>query len=162
MSIQKQTHLGLVAVVAVIGTALLLGCESGCPRKASTEAPAPVGTAGEAPGKAPPIPKAGPLARPRSLQQVGLPVELTRTVTPTDNPQTPEKIALGQKLFFEGRLSADGTVACATSPNKSNKMAATLFMPSVIPSSKPRRRGRVEAGLWTLWVVRFRRRCAAC
>jgi len=35
-------------------------------------------------------------------------------VTPPDNPQTPEKIALGQKLFFEGRLSADGTVACAT------------------------------------------------
>src|SRR5207302_2441901 len=66
------------------------------------------------PGKAPPIPKAGPLASPRSLQQVGLPVELTRSVTPADNPQTPEKIALGQKLFFEGRLSADGSVACAT------------------------------------------------
>jgi cytochrome c peroxidase len=33
---------------------------------------------------------------------------------PRDNPQTPEKIALGQKLFFDGRLSADGTVACAT------------------------------------------------
>jgi cytochrome c peroxidase len=35
-------------------------------------------------------------------------------VTPPDNQQTPEKIALGQKLFFDGRLSADGTVACAT------------------------------------------------
>jgi cytochrome c peroxidase len=65
-------------------------------------------------GKAPPIPKAGPLARPRSLHQVGLPVELTRQAIPRDNPQTPEKIALGQKLFFEGRLSGDGTVACAT------------------------------------------------
>src|SRR5437773_5264072 len=114
MSIQTRRCLGLVAVVAVIGTALLLGYESGRPKVASAEAPAPVGTAREAPGKAPPIPKAGPLARPRSLQQVGLPVDLTRTVTPTDNPQTPEKIALGQKLFFEGRLSADGTVACAT------------------------------------------------
>src|SRR5205814_3693931 len=40
--------------------------------------------------------------------------ELTREVTPSDNPQTPEKVALGQKLFFDGRLSADGTVACAT------------------------------------------------
>jgi len=39
---------------------------------------------------------------------------LTRTEIPPDNPQTPEKIALGHKLFFEGRLSADGTVACAT------------------------------------------------
>jgi cytochrome c peroxidase len=62
----------------------------------------------------PPIPRVGPLAQPRSLQQVGLPVDLTREVIPPDNPQTPEKIALGQKLFFDGRLSADGTVACAS------------------------------------------------
>jgi len=33
---------------------------------------------------------------------------------PADNPQTAEKIALGEKLFFDGRLSADGTVACST------------------------------------------------
>src|SRR5204863_10049737 len=26
----------------------------------------------------------------------------------------PEKVALGEKLFFDGRLSADGTVPCAT------------------------------------------------
>ena len=65
----------------------------------------------------PPIPKAGPLAQPRSPQQVGLPVDQTRAVIPPDNPQTPEKIALGQKLFFDGRLSADGTVACASCHN---------------------------------------------
>jgi cytochrome c peroxidase len=62
----------------------------------------------------PPIPKPGPLARPRPNQQIGLPVAETRAVTPADNPQTPEKIALGEKLFFDGRLSVDGTVACAT------------------------------------------------
>src|ERR671918_3025683 len=65
----------------------------------------------------PAIPKVGPLAKPRSLEQVGLPADLTRTVIPPDNPQTPEKIALGQKLFFDGRLSADGTVACASCHN---------------------------------------------
>jgi len=65
----------------------------------------------------PPIPKPGPLAQPRSPQQVGLPVDQTRAVIPPDNPQTPEKIALGQKLFFDGRLSADGTVACASCHN---------------------------------------------
>src|SRR5262249_31212380 len=70
--------------------------------------------AGPAGGRGPPIPTAGPLARPRSLQQVGLPADQTRGAIPRDNPQTPEKIALGQKLFFDGRLSADGTVACAT------------------------------------------------
>jgi len=65
-------------------------------------------------GKAPPIPQAGPLAQPKPLDQVGLPVEATRAATPADNPQTPAKIALGEKLFFDARLSADGTVACAT------------------------------------------------
>src|SRR5215813_5260930 len=65
----------------------------------------------------PPIPKVGSLAQPRSLQQVGLPADLTRSVIPSDSPQTPEKIALGQKLFFDGRLSADGSVACASCHN---------------------------------------------
>ncbi|MCC6206864.1 MAG: c-type cytochrome [Gammaproteobacteria bacterium] len=31
---------------------------------------------------------------------------------PTDNPQTPEKIALGRQLFFDPRLSVDGAVSC--------------------------------------------------
>jgi cytochrome c peroxidase len=61
-----------------------------------------------------PIPEAGPMARPKSLDQVGLPAELTRQAIPSDNLQTLEKIALGEKLFFDGRLSADGTVACST------------------------------------------------
>jgi cytochrome c peroxidase len=33
---------------------------------------------------------------------------------PTDNPTTPEKVALGKKLFFDKRLSLDGTVSCAS------------------------------------------------
>jgi cytochrome c peroxidase len=65
----------------------------------------------------PPIPAAGPLAAPKSLKQIGVPVEATRAAAPADNPQTPEKIALGEKLFFDGRLSADGTVACSTCHN---------------------------------------------
>jgi len=96
MPFRKQTAWGLLAVVVATGIALMVG------RSEQTT------------GKPPPIPKAGPLAKPRSLNQVGLPVELTQKVIPQDNPQTPEKIALGQKLFFDGRLSADGTVACAT------------------------------------------------
>jgi cytochrome c peroxidase len=61
-----------------------------------------------------PIPPDDSLARPKSLHQVGLPTALTDSVTPKNNPQTPEKIALGEKLFFEGQISANGTVACAT------------------------------------------------
>jgi cytochrome c peroxidase len=33
---------------------------------------------------------------------------------PTDNPLTEEKIALGRKLYFDARLSRDGTLACAS------------------------------------------------
>ncbi len=57
------------------------------------------------------------LTDPRSLRQVGLPVAQTRAAIPLENPQTPEKIALGQRLFFEGRLSADGSVACSSCHN---------------------------------------------
>src|SRR5881628_1427654 len=64
--------------------------------------------------KPPAIPQAGPLGQPKSPQQVGAPVDATRAAIPPDNPQTAQKIALGMKLFFDGRLSADGTVACST------------------------------------------------
>ncbi len=33
---------------------------------------------------------------------------------PGKNPQTPEKIELGKKLFFDRRLSGDGTMSCAS------------------------------------------------
>src|SRR3989475_12084338 len=61
-----------------------------------------------------PTPETDPLAQPKSLQQVGAPVEMTREKIPADNPQTPEKISLGQRLFFDRRLSVDGTVSCST------------------------------------------------
>jgi cytochrome c peroxidase len=64
--------------------------------------------------KAPPIPAAGALAQPKSPRQIGAPDDATRAAIPPDNPQTLEKIALGQKLFFDARLSADETVACST------------------------------------------------
>jgi cytochrome c peroxidase len=66
------------------------------------------------PSKAPPIPEAGPLAMPRPLKQVGLPLSAYGAAMPADNQQTPEKIELGKLLFFDGRLSANGTVACST------------------------------------------------
>jgi len=33
---------------------------------------------------------------------------------PEDNPQTPAKVELGRRLFYDPRLSKDGTVACAS------------------------------------------------
>jgi cytochrome c peroxidase len=68
----------------------------------------------QATAEVPPIPPDGPMALPKSLDQVGLPLDAVRAAVPADNPQTPEKVALGEKLFFDGRLSVDGTVACST------------------------------------------------
>jgi cytochrome c peroxidase len=56
----------------------------------------------------------GSLAQPKSTRQVGFPAAATEAAIPTDNPQTPEKVALGQRLFFDARLSADGTITCST------------------------------------------------
>jgi cytochrome c peroxidase len=43
-----------------------------------------------------------------------LPAGVFAPEIPADNPLSAEKIALGQKLYFDARLSTDGTVACAT------------------------------------------------
>ncbi len=42
------------------------------------------------------------------------PLGLDPVRIPRDNPQTPAKIALGKQLFFDPRLSSDGTVSCAS------------------------------------------------
>lgn len=44
----------------------------------------------------------------------GPPEDFARPPIPEDNPQTPEKVALGKQLYFDTRLSADGSRACYT------------------------------------------------
>ena len=95
---QVKRALILGAIVGGIAT-LIFGCERSA-KKASSQLPL--------------IPETDPLAQPKSLQQVGAPVEMTRAAIPADNPQMPEKISLGQRLFFDRRLSVDGTVSCST------------------------------------------------
>ncbi len=45
---------------------------------------------------------------------VGISESLWRRRIPRDNPLSAEKIALGRALYFDKRLSIDGTVSCAT------------------------------------------------
>src|SRR5512135_1943756 len=40
--------------------------------------------------------------------------ELPPLPVPVDNPQTPDKIRLGEALYFDPNLSACGTIACAS------------------------------------------------
>ena len=46
-----------------------------------------------------------------NLQDLNLSITVP---TPTDNPQDAAKIALGRQLFFDKRLSLDGSVSCAS------------------------------------------------
>jgi cytochrome c peroxidase len=53
---------------------------------------------------------------------------------PASNPQTPEKVELGKQLFFDRRLSGDGTMSCGTchDPEKgfSDDLAISLSYPT--------------------------------
>ncbi len=82
-------------------------------------------------------------------QQHGTPLGLPPVPIPEDNPQTPEKIALGEKLYNETRFSTTGEVGCFTchdqkkaftdSPLKTsegiNKLTGTRNAPTVINSA---------------------------
>lgn len=62
-------------------------------------------------------PERGDSAAPASLDiQVprGIPERLWRKLIPANNPLTKDKVALGETLYFDKRLSLDGTVSCAT------------------------------------------------
>lgn len=51
------------------------------------------------------------LIAPAALAQTTIPAQAP---APPDNPITEEKVALGRQLFFDPRLSRDGTVSCHT------------------------------------------------
>jgi len=76
------------------------------------------------------------------------PLGLPPVVVPADNPQSPQKVALGKSLFEDRRFSADGKVACATchDPDNAfdtedrvsegvNKLKGTRNAPTIINSA---------------------------
>mgnify|MGYP006200691291 CR=1 FL=1 len=77
------------------------------------------------------------------------PLGLPDVPIPEDNPQTPEKIALGEKLFLDTRFSITGEVSCSTchdpekaltdSPLKTSegirKLTGTRNAPTVVNSA---------------------------
>lgn len=77
------------------------------------------------------------------------PLGLPPVPIPKDNPQTPEKVALGEKLFSDKRFSSTGEVSCATchDPRKAftdsplttsegvNKLTGTRNGPTVVNSA---------------------------
>jgi cytochrome c peroxidase len=84
-----------------------------------------------------------------ALAATAQPLGLPPVPIPADNPQTPDKIALGDKLFNDKRFSSTGEVSCATchDPKKAftdsplvtsegiNKLTGTRNAPTVINSA---------------------------
>ena len=55
---------------------------------------------------------------------------------PADNPQTPEKIELGKKLYFDRRLSGDGTMSCVTCHDPETGFSDGLAISLNYPTTK--------------------------
>ncbi len=53
-------------------------------------------------------------AGPNSVMTIQPPLGLPPVPVPEDNPMTAAKVELGKMLYFDKRLSGDGTVSCAT------------------------------------------------
>lgn len=56
--------------------------------------------------------------------------------SPPENPTTPEKVELGKKLFFDRRLSGDGTMSCATCHDPGNGFADGLPVSLSYPTTR--------------------------
>lgn len=56
--------------------------------------------------------------------------------SPPENPTTPEKVELGRKLFFDRRLSGDGTMTCATCHDPENGFADALPISLSYPTTR--------------------------
>ncbi len=104
---------------------VLLTLQTGCPQ-GETPQPSPV-TQPAGPPEIEPAPQPAeaeparteaeppePEAAAGELPKVPLGLETASMVIPVDNPITPEKVALGKMLYFDKRLSKDGTISCAT------------------------------------------------
>jgi cytochrome c peroxidase len=76
-----------------------------------------------------PSPAAGPVS-PHVLAPLPPPA------SPPENPTTPQKVSLGKMLFFDRRLSGDGTMNCATCHDPENGFADALPISLSYPTTR--------------------------
>ncbi|MBL8918957.1 MAG: c-type cytochrome [Myxococcaceae bacterium] len=98
-----------IKVLSVLVAVSLLACKTAEPKPTPPPAPTPVA---EAP-KPPPPPPEPKVELPPVKPLPALPAGMAEPKAPEDNPVTAEKAELGWYLFFEPRLSKDGSMACA-------------------------------------------------
>lgn len=103
----------LAPLSLLIAAGLAAGCDQGATpaggapsASAQASAPASAASANVVVSPPPEMPKAPPLpAAPEGFPAIK---------TPSDNPLTAEKVMLGKQLFFDKRLSKDGSASCET------------------------------------------------
>jgi cytochrome c peroxidase len=140
----------MLFMVALAG---LLLTQAGCPSADQAPPPSVSGTSPDSSADPTPTPEGESTPAPEEAAAppagaVGTPVEakvpagLPPLPVPEDNPLTAEKIALGKMLYFDTRLSKDGTVSCATchDPTKAwtdNKPTSTGIASQVGGANSP-------------------------
>ncbi|HVK77111.1 MAG TPA: cytochrome c peroxidase [Kofleriaceae bacterium] len=125
--------------LAVAAAAAALLALAGCPAKKKddrTGEPAPPPVAADAAAAAGPVvvPPGGEVVLPPAPEAPTPPSGLPPL--PSDHAPAPEEIALGELLFFDGRLAADGKTSCATCHDPDHGFAGTVPR-SPSPSGKP-------------------------
>jgi cytochrome c peroxidase len=94
-----------VTATGILSVALSIGCQKSEKPKASEEAPANAAASASAEA-----PKPEPVTIP--ADQMNLVHDLGPVPVPAENPQADAKVALGHQLFFDKRLSGDGSLSC--------------------------------------------------
>jgi cytochrome c peroxidase len=72
---------------------------------------------------------------------------------PEDNAMTPERVALGRKLYFDKRLSDDGTVSCATCHDVTRGFTDQLTVSEGIKDQLGRRNAPTTLNVALLQIV---------
>jgi len=89
MSTNRWIAASLTALTAVLSVCLCAVLTAPAVSEDANIGPPPA----LAPGQSPPLPKAGPMAQPRSQDQVGFPSALTASVIPPASPRAPATVA---------------------------------------------------------------------
>lgn len=93
--------------IVVLGLAITSACSKPQAPTAQPSAPSPVAATATNPPVSKPAKEVPWLQVPLGLDNENLNI-------PADNPLTPEKVELGKLLYFDPRLSGDGTISCAS------------------------------------------------
>lgn len=104
----RRSRFALLAGVFGVALAVIVTPSGGQPTTPATEPSAQAGSSTKSPE---PSPKGAQRPAAKVSQ---LPLGLPAVPIPADNPMTPEKIELGKLLYFDKRVSKDGTISCAT------------------------------------------------